>query len=550
MPTSVHDDDDVSSVKSDVSSNGASKMVDSPVLCYLSCMIGRRPKSLLQSILCSFYSEDDLENAKMQLLSDFDEENLKELQSSVKAKHKPGIRKKTLDSGDLLAMFEHLSNSKWLDSFPTYVTKDIFHIPSDDPLCEDPKVLQCEFKKLRKELQELSSFVNEKLGASTGGKEQAPEQRQTVIKQTEDRDPSADSQMQPQVSPKASPPRIQKSTNKPMLSLSAASKHGMIRTENHLFFFGRVSMLSNFHTSPLLLDSRRFPTSEHAFQYLRATLAGRSTLAEFIAAANDPREAKKWGDTVKPRQELHAIWEDSLVEAMKSACKKKFQQNGLAREYLLNTGNIKLVEASVDQFWGCGVALGDPSLDDMNKWKGKNMLGRILMQVRSELSADAESYNLNLNEDESQACAKPSTSDYLQHKFPGLEVKSESQQRNYASVLKQPGQWNLVKTLKKRNIQKTLGSNDNVALKGVERKNYVEFYAGQLEETTTKDDFEKFLKTNNITVKHCYALQSKVGGTSAFRFRCDAEFKDQVLNSQLWPCHTIVRPWIRKPRVV
>lgn len=60
---------------------------------------------------------------------------------------------------------------------------------------------------------------------------------------------------------------------------------------------------------------------------------------------------------------------------MRRAVLKKFQAHADLRATLLDTGDEELVEnAPGDYYWGCGA---DGS--------GKNMLGRILMEVRAAL---------------------------------------------------------------------------------------------------------------------------------------------------------------------
>ena len=64
----------------------------------------------------------------------------------------------------------------------------------------------------------------------------------------------------------------------------------------------------------------------------------------------------------------------------------KLNQNEYLKK-LISTGNIILAEAArTDLVWGIGVSMKEPARFDMRKWKGKNLLGFALMQVRDELN--------------------------------------------------------------------------------------------------------------------------------------------------------------------
>jgi ribA/ribD-fused uncharacterized protein len=64
----------------------------------------------------------------------------------------------------------------------------------------------------------------------------------------------------------------------------------------------------------------------------------------------------------------------------------KFQQNLTLREFLLDTGDRILVEASpVDKIWGIGLAADHPDALFPEKWPGLNLLGIALMEVRSKI---------------------------------------------------------------------------------------------------------------------------------------------------------------------
>ena len=58
-------------------------------------------------------------------------------------------------------------------------------------------------------------------------------------------------------------------------------------------------------------------------------------------------------------------------------------QNETLKTYLLSTVGKILVEASPeDRIWGIGMKAGDPGIEDPNNWKGQNLLGYAIMEVR------------------------------------------------------------------------------------------------------------------------------------------------------------------------
>lgn len=127
---------------------------------------------------------------------------------------------------------------------------------------------------------------------------------------------------------------------------------------------------SNFSRHSIWLDGARWPTSEHYFQ---AQKFHDATYRERIRRAPSPMEAANLGRD--RRQKLRNDWESVKVEIMRKALQAKFTQHDELKALLLSTGDAKLVEHTTnDNYWGDG---GDG--------RGRNMLGQLLMQVRSEL---------------------------------------------------------------------------------------------------------------------------------------------------------------------
>jgi N-glycosidase YbiA len=141
-----------------------------------------------------------------------------------------------------------------------------------------------------------------------------------------------------------------------------------------IYFFtagNENAYLSNFAPYGVEIEGQWYPTVEHFYQ---ASKFLEPALSEQIRAARTPKDAKR-----RSRSQTEAVrpdWEDVKEEIMLTALRAKFQRHDDIRARLLATGTEELVENSRrDFYWGCGA---DGS--------GQNRLGRLLMQVRQELS--------------------------------------------------------------------------------------------------------------------------------------------------------------------
>ncbi len=133
---------------------------------------------------------------------------------------------------------------------------------------------------------------------------------------------------------------------------------------------GSYGGFSNFAPFPVRLDGKIWPTSEHYFQ-AQKYLDPEAQLA--IRKARTPGLAARMGRD--RRRRLRRDWESVKVDVMRRVVRAKFLQHRHLGDVLVSTGDAEIVEHTArDSYWGDG---GDG--------KGKNMLGRILMEVRAEL---------------------------------------------------------------------------------------------------------------------------------------------------------------------
>lgn len=103
-----------------------------------------------------------------------------------------------------------------------------------------------------------------------------------------------------------------------------------------------------------------------------------------IMEAAHPKEMKAYGRAVKDFDK--ETWDNACYDIVKRGNKAKFSQNPELWEYLKQTKNRILVEASPrDRIWGIGMGKSNPDAENPLKWRGTNLLGFALTQVRDEL---------------------------------------------------------------------------------------------------------------------------------------------------------------------
>ncbi|MCL4145044.1 UNVERIFIED_CONTAM: hypothetical protein GTU68_065736 [Idotea baltica] len=105
---------------------------------------------------------------------------------------------------------------------------------------------------------------------------------------------------------------------------------------------------------------------------------------EKIINSKSPGQAKQYGREVLGFKE--DVWLANRSKIVKKANIEKFSQNEALKDYLLSTRNRVLVEASpVDTIWGIGLAKDSEHITNPLKWRGLNLLGFALMEVRDIL---------------------------------------------------------------------------------------------------------------------------------------------------------------------
>jgi len=141
---------------------------------------------------------------------------------------------------------------------------------------------------------------------------------------------------------------------------------------------------SQWFPSPFTIDGITYKTAEHWMMAQKAVLFDDESALKKIIACNTPAEAKKFGRQVLGFDEM--VWNDKRCDIVKLGNIHKFNQHPIFADYLLATGDRVIAESSpVDTIWGTGLPPDHKEADNIYYWRGLNLLGFSLMEVRDFL---------------------------------------------------------------------------------------------------------------------------------------------------------------------
>lgn len=154
-------------------------------------------------------------------------------------------------------------------------------------------------------------------------------------------------------------------------------------TDTHVFFWN--GEFSNWYPCKFVDLDITFHNSEQAFMCRKAAyFEDWETYREILKLGENPSTAKRLGRKIKNFNAEY--WMEVCLEEMVDVNMAKYSQNPKLKEILLSTGNKTIVEASpVDTIWGIGLHWENDDCLDEGKWRGMNLLGKALMEVRTKL---------------------------------------------------------------------------------------------------------------------------------------------------------------------
>jgi ribA/ribD-fused uncharacterized protein len=138
------------------------------------------------------------------------------------------------------------------------------------------------------------------------------------------------------------------------------------------FYTPEYYVFNNFSPHAIEFRGELYPTAEHAYQAAKCTDAqGR----EEIRSCRSPLLAKELANG-KYRSARDPLWDQRKLLVVEEIIRAKLEQHAEARQALIGSADLEIVEDSPDDyFWGAGA-----------DGTGQNMLGKVWMKVRASFA--------------------------------------------------------------------------------------------------------------------------------------------------------------------
>ena len=166
-----------------------------------------------------------------------------------------------------------------------------------------------------------------------------------------------------------------------------------LQPDDFIFFWGHTpskngeiteTCLSQWWQCSFMENGIVFCCAEQYMMYKKAILFDDFEHAIKILNTVEPKKIKELGRQVNNFDE--GLWSKHKERIVIQGNILKYSQNVKLRDYLCSTKDKILVEASpYDKIWGVGLKKESANISTPQKWKGLNLLGFILMDVRDRL---------------------------------------------------------------------------------------------------------------------------------------------------------------------
>ncbi|MDE6314248.1 MAG: NADAR family protein [Lachnospiraceae bacterium] len=167
--------------------------------------------------------------------------------------------------------------------------------------------------------------------------------------------------------------------------------------QKFIFFWGAEekaqqitkACLSQWYPCCFKAEDQEYYTTEQYMMAQKALLFEDKEMFRQIMKAEHPKQFKTLGRKIRGFQE--EVWKEHRMDIVVAGNYAKFSQNPELKNFLLASKERILVEASpYDKIWGIGMTGDSPNVENPLTWKGTNLLGFALMEVRDILQEEKE----------------------------------------------------------------------------------------------------------------------------------------------------------------
>ena len=149
-------------------------------------------------------------------------------------------------------------------------------------------------------------------------------------------------------------------------------------------YFGMNSTygyFSNWYPCSFYEKGIHFDSTEKYMMYHKALTFNDYDTAEKILRCTNPRDCKLLGKQLRGFSQ--GVWDKVKYNIVSLGNLYKFTSTPEFKDKLISTADRYIVECSpTDRTWGIGMSLEDDDCYYPNRWKGDNLLGSVLMDVR------------------------------------------------------------------------------------------------------------------------------------------------------------------------
>lgn len=159
-------------------------------------------------------------------------------------------------------------------------------------------------------------------------------------------------------------------------------------TKDYVFFFTDKDVFSNWYPCSFMVGSNSFNSVEKYMMYKKALLFKDNKTAWDILELRGIGSNEKLGAFYKRMGRKVSgfdpnVWEENKEQIVKDGLWLKFNSNPNLKQELLSYPGKTFVEASpYDAVYGIKMGMHEKGVEDPANWKGENLLGKWLTELR------------------------------------------------------------------------------------------------------------------------------------------------------------------------